>query len=504
MPYWGIEGSNKLVLYGTLRDVLLNNPTRSGVHIHIPRNVDVKMPINNNYIEFRITNADGNLDDCRAFVSNQGSVCRVDSAKIGRYLPTHRITVTGLGRIDGWDALRDQNVNGYEFPDYRLLIPGININAVGADGYSAKENAEWYINALLLSLSSEHWVSYPDYSIGVSGIEVAWGSSLGPNLSPVQLNSRFALNRLSWEPDDGRTRPPVRLYDFKLVGNWIGGSDGPDIMGKSSVSTFTYTHVNDNNIKVAAGDTVRKHSTVLQGNAGCAINLGAYGMGDINNSTVDGVYVHRSLYYRSDTSNGCGGNGGLICTQSCGRNTRGLVNATVSNVDVADLSSTGTNRVDANSIAVPFGIGLDWRIEVCDAAPIATVYPIRDLIFKNVTINPRSGCDSRVYDNRGSVKWGTVDNSGNVLANSAIFYDETRSDPTTCSFNGTVQYQKPDRFVCGVAESADAKYCMSSIGVLGSSGTPNIVYNIIDGENANVEFPFCVESPTLVCVLRYR
>ena len=328
--------------------------------------------------------------------------------------------------------------------------------------------------ALLLSLAS---TSPDEFAIDISGIEVAWGSKLG--ISPVQLNSPFASDIYSQTFSH-----PAKLYDFKFVGNWIEGSDGPDMMGRGSSSSFTYTHTSDDNVKIAAPDTKREHLTLLQGSAGCAINLGSYGMGDIDNSVADGVYIHRVLYRKNDVWNGCGGYGGVVCTRSCGQNPNGLRDATVSNLFIPEL---GPNDSGANSVAVPFGIGVQESGFFCGNTPAVDAYPIRNLVFQNIAIHPEPSCKSKIYDNSGKVQWGTSDTP------SAIFYDREKSDIMTCDFRGTVKYSEDSAyFVCGFENEDEAeKKCLTTNGI---GGVPNVDYDIANGANPNIEFPYCDDS----------
>merc|ERR1712176_748086 len=216
------------------------------------------------------------------------------------------------------------------------------------------------------------------FAIDVSGIEVAWGSKFG--YSPVQLNV----------VDDETHNYPTKVFDFKYVGNWNDQADSIDLMAEGSYTDFTYTQSNDDNIKISAKENYRKDSTILQGRAGCGINLGAYGSGDINNSAVEGIYVHRIFHSSWDNWNGCGsgmdsgsgnGYGGLICSRSCASNEEGLVDTTITGLYVPEL-------VDSNSVSRLFAIGVNANGPFCDASQAQFKYPIRNLVIKNSAVYP--------------------------------------------------------------------------------------------------------------------
>jgi len=480
LPYWDIDiDSGDLVLYGTLTEVLENNAAAKEINIFIPIDFDLNLPINNNLIRFKISDDDGNSDSCLKFVQDGVSECKVDSTSVGSYQTkgnepkptTAKIVVSGLGRIDGWNALNSQKENGFRQIDDWDFVAGVDVNIW-------KDNAEWYLNALLLSLAStSSSTAQSGFAIDISGIEVAWGSKIGR--SPVQLNSLFASDVYAQTSSH-----PAKLHDFKFVGNWLDGSDGPDIMGDGSYSAFTYTHTSDDNVKIASLDTKREHSTLLQGGVGCAINLGSDGEGDIDNSVVNGVYIHRVLHNPNDAFNGCGGKGGVICSRSCGKNPQGLVDATVSNLYIPELGTSGTADSGANSVAVPFGIGVQELGLHCGNTPANDAYPIRNLVFQNIIIHPKPFCKSKIYDNSGNVQWGTSDKP------SAIFYDEANSDLATCNFREPVEFSRdPAYFVCGFADKDEAeKSCLTTAGV---GGLPNVEYDIGPGVDANIKFPVC-------------
>lgn len=175
------------------------------------------------------------------------------------------------------------------------------------------------------------------------------------------------------------------------------------------------------------------------------------------------------------------GQGGVICTRSCAMKEDGLIDTTVSNLFIPDLGG-------ANSVARPFAIGVNTESVFCKGNDhVKGSYPIRNLVFKNINIQPNPGCSSVLYDNTGQVVWGD-DGSGTP---SMAFYNAEESDQANCDFHEVVQFSaNPAYYVCGETDEVDAaKHCMAEDGV---GSEPNIDYSsVLDGTNVNVDFPYC-------------
>ena len=216
-----------------------------------------------------------------------------------------------------------------------------------------------------------------------------------------------------------------------------------------------------------AEDVNYEESTVLKGNAGSVVMLSGYGTTNIDNSVVDGVYAHR-IVHSSTQYQGCGklgDHGGVVASRSTACNSKGLVDATISNLYIPELGSI-------NSVAQPFVIG------VAKNACNLNTYPIRNLKFQSFEPN----CMSNFYDDVGIVQWGYNDYPA------AWFYDPDpkKTDPDKCDFKGAVEFSDNKYFVCGFPESSDAeKYCMSISGI---GGEPNVNY---DASNVFINFPTC-------------
>ena len=306
---------------------------------------------------------------------------------------------------------------------------------------------------------------------------VSWGSKYG--FSPINLNA----------VDESTFNYPTKIFDVKYVGTFNDQADCLDLRATGSYTDQTYTQSNDDNIKIWAEKSSRRHSTILQGKAGCGINLSAYGYGEIEGSSITGVYAHRITHAKSDTWNGCGddmqpggeGYGGLICSRSCAlaSNSKGLIDTEISDLYVPEI-------LDANSISRVFALGVNKQGYFCGAdsrpsSDFVTKYPIQNIVIKDSAIYPEPGCMSTIFDDSGIVEWGNP---------SITFFDQSSSNTKNCDFEGAMSmHENPSYFVCGFTEQADAeKYCMTTNGV---GSAINVEYNIVNGANPNINYPTC-------------
>ena len=114
--------------------------------------------------------------------------------------------------------------------------------------------AEYRVQSGLIELSS-NTVDTEGFAIDVAGITV--GFSPRRKDSSVLLNNQYlpmialedALITTSAYPDNDS---PVKTFDFKMVGNWPGQADGLEVHGKESLLQYTYLHIADDSMKVAA------------------------------------------------------------------------------------------------------------------------------------------------------------------------------------------------------------------------------------------------------------
>jgi len=138
MPYWEVD-NDQLVLHGTLANVLRTNP--SGVNVYVPEGYDVYLPINNYEVRFNIS--DGSIENCVQFLKDGSSTCEVDSATLASYPTDAKLTVSGLGRINGWFAMKWQFENNITVNGGDEDIGKVNTNP---DFSYWKGIAEWYID----------------------------------------------------------------------------------------------------------------------------------------------------------------------------------------------------------------------------------------------------------------------------------------------------------------------------------------------------------------------
>ena len=268
---------------------------------------------------------------------------------------------------------------------------------------------EYLINSGLIELSSSHGtyeVLSDNPAIDVAGITVAFSPKRDD--SSVFLNNQYrpmckisdAVKNMCRA--DRNNNKPVKVFDFKMVGNWVDAADGLEVQGDGSELTFTYLHVADDSMKVAAKKMKYKHTTILQGDvsAGGMINLGSYGTADSQGSYVEGVYVHR-ITQKPSTSTRCPqgetGNCGaaLVAAPTC-RFGRSVTDITVNKLQVNDLGN------NINSVNRPFNIGLGtsngFQKSGCnDGNPLAIETNITELTFTNFGIYTGALANSTFY-----------------------------------------------------------------------------------------------------------
>lgn len=230
------------------------------------------------------------------------------------------------------------------------------------------------------------------------------------------------------------------MEDVKDVGNWYDQADGADMNGQGSVSKYTYTHTNDDSVKIGGSYQQRSYATALSGQAGSPLGVS---YGDIPSgiafTNVKDMYVHRILQHGN--ANQCAqgtqvNNKGLIALQSCGCEVTGLKNFVLDGFYVPSL---GSNQQGANSVTVPLGVGVLPSAPVkgafCDCPiPLPAQYPIQDIKLHNVVINVNPQCPSNFFVDPtypGRVQWGAT----NTAAAAVKMFKGTVS-PTTCDYSG--------------------------------------------------------------------
>ena len=193
------------------------------------------MNLSTSYVLYRV---DGDANTC----AKNPSSCNL--FLIGKHaaVVTGPIVIAGSGRINGFSLLSE------------------NFDTIGG---LPKE--EYLINSGLIELSSSHGtyeVLSDNPAIDVAGITVAFSPKRDD--SSVFLNNQYrpmckisdAINKMC---PARRNNKPVKVFDFKMVGNWVDAADGLEVQGDGSELTFTYLHVADDSMKVAAKKMKYKH-----------------------------------------------------------------------------------------------------------------------------------------------------------------------------------------------------------------------------------------------------
>ena len=335
--HW-IYGSDYIAYVGGLYDYA---GSTNAINLVLDMDLDgTQMNLSTNYALFKVVN--GAPATC---VTQPGS-CDVEF--VGQYttLVNGPITIAGSGRISGYNLL-DTNYAGKwgdQDSSAQPLTPGLIAKA------------EYRVQSGLIELSS-NTVDTEGFAIDVAGITV--GFSPRREDSSVLLNNKYlpmiALIDALMNNPPMHNDSPVKTFDFKMVGNWPGQADGLEVHGKESLLQYTYLHIADDSMKVAADKVIYEYTTVLQGDVGTGglIHLGSYGTGrNMTKGDVKGVYVHRITHKPNSDQNKSGEYGAaLVAALTCpyGNDVSGV---TVTQLRVNDLGN------GINSVNRPFNIGL--------------------------------------------------------------------------------------------------------------------------------------------------
>lgn len=280
-------------------------------------------------------------------------------------------TTNGVLDLSGkWSVFGTHRVNGY---------------SAYQKGMNWPSEAERIACTGLLDLSTGYEAdpANDDYAIDVAGLTFAYPGKR--NQGTVQLN---CWDTYDWSGDSyqecvaslrrnlaagnakRRARSarkgqnelgPVKVFDTRIIGGWIDGSDGIETMGPGSLFDRNFIHTCDDSIKLRAPGIRYLNTTVWQGNAGAAINPGAYGYVNqyVDGSIADGVFIHRvTQRFDPDTRLAQGDDLGALISNRTGfsnnfflvaNGTLGLNNVTVRNLYVPSLRDQSGK--DANSIS---------------------------------------------------------------------------------------------------------------------------------------------------------
>lgn len=237
-----------------------------------------------------------------------------------------KILFIDLGDNQTFEAIKGQVLNSEYWDggswnvidtDMQIIVTGTS--RIDGSGVIASGDNVLLGEMLVLASRSEGSDASP-FAIDVSGVAVSNSPSIGH--APVRLNDATLPmyapgGSFSWDANNY----PVKAYDFKRPGTWLGASDAIEPGGDGSLIQHAYMHVSDDAIKVSAGSAsaplTYQDVTMLKGGAaGEVMNLGSYGFSrGVTGATIDGVYVHRIV-------NSAGGDlddglGGIVSTRTC-------------------------------------------------------------------------------------------------------------------------------------------------------------------------------------------
>lgn len=422
-PYWTSSSTgslNYLEYHGTLADAM---KLGEDITINIPQGTVVTYPITSQYVRFPASTDAIDTEQCAAALNSSANEKPYTSgtfppacANIFKNIPTiagasgyksgtdssnpifrsytysepfsNKITVNGYGMIDGSGIIKKYaNSNSYALGCsgsnglWNLgSIAACQVNSSSSNLDSSYINyAIWRIDTSLLGLWSTS-ESGP-FAIDVSGITVA--NTPVRNRGTVQLNvQQFG------DGTNDIANSPVKLFDFKQVGSWLGASDGPDVGAPKSFMDFTYYQAADDTIKLEASNQTYQNATILQGGIG-GIMLGMYGVtydgvqgAQVKNVVVPWVWQNIANKDKFDvaTNNtwpmqlgGVGGGGwaaydythGLVSTRTCPRTPQnqasGLAtgSASMSNAKVNNVYVTPMGNLNQLDVLVSLGVAAD-------------------------------------------------------------------------------------------------------------------------------------------------
>lgn len=176
------------------------------------------------------------------------------------------VHVNGLGRINGFSVYKvPEFLQSKEFPDMHRFK---NLGRP-ATLFDQIVTGQYMIRSALVEIQATK-------EIRVEGISVSYG--------PVRHQETIQL----------KSDQPTTLFDVKTPGTFRDASDGPVVLSPGATLSYLYLQHADDSIKVYNDNQNFNHITLIQGNAGAAVDLGAYGFNQpITKASVTDVYIHR-------------------------------------------------------------------------------------------------------------------------------------------------------------------------------------------------------------------
>lgn len=345
--------------------------------------VSVDIPLTNSFAVIKLpplTDAQRNVvqklngkSDLSSLTDNElGILNRIAITERANYLKIEKpklaskVHINGLGRINGYSTYKTSGAPPIDLNDFSSIVSKKNELKTSASLLDEIYTGQYMIRSGLAEIHSTK-------SIVMEGVSVSYG--------PIRHQEFIQL----------ASDETVSMFDVKTPGAFRGASDGPGILSPRATAKYLYLMHEDDAIKVFADEQHFSDVTLIQGNAGAAIDLGAYGYNKaiVKGSTVSNVYVHRIMQLGA----GYDGLGGVITTRNKATGPE-ISNVTISGVYIADLGPKGPNRYFRKTAIgfVPGGYfsGSD---------------PRKKTMIRNLTINPFSGLapvDQQNYDFAGS------------------------------------------------------------------------------------------------------
>jgi hypothetical protein len=356
-------------LYGTDVSLTLGDKvnldiplTNSQAVIHLPTNLTEQ--------QLKILKRLDGKSDLRAISDSEQKT--LDSIMINKDSPNwlkiikpkldSKVEINGFGRINGYTTYR--NAGGVPPTDLNEFYSKIRKNNGRASLLDQIVTGQYMIRSALTEIHSTQPIHMEGVSVGYGPIR---------NQEFIQLGSDKT----------------VTLFDVKTPGAFRGASDGPVIDTDNAHVSYLYLHHSDDSIKVYADEQHFSDITLIQGNAGAAIDLGAYGYNKPINkgSTVKNVYIHRIMQLYS----GYDRLGGVITTRNKATGAE-INNVTIEGVYIANMGTNGPNWYFRKTAIgfVPGGLFGSKNEKVNKATTIS-----------NLKIEPFSGLapmDQLVYD----------------------------------------------------------------------------------------------------------
>jgi len=325
------------------------------INIHLDDDVDVDVPLTNNFVTHTVTQSSACDSVCKILVGQPTSDtwdtaiagCQIEKSEINAKDTLGQVKVSGYGRINGFSLQAGSSTYGggkhwdHDQPECD----------VKQGSQAALHGCEFAIMSGLLHLTQSQTLSPPggQFPVDISEVAVAFSPAIGD--AAVLINSQFKT-----EFGGGPANNAAKLFDVKTPGSFVDAADGPNLFGDGSQLLYCYLHHADDTVKVSASDSLYYRNTVLHGNTGSTILLGNFGLNlvgnKVTNADVNELFVHY-IWQDGDETQGAGTYTGILGMQTCLNDWSDITlsDITVRNVYVPDLGEgkTRVNRV--------FGLG---------------------------------------------------------------------------------------------------------------------------------------------------